>query len=725
MSTLSFALDDAFSWRTALSLAMASKLNHEESSSIEMSTTSEWGFSFYQTITGHNVIGFAAARDDVFLVSFRGTQSFGSWLLEEHKLEQRPYGSIHAGFLETYRSVENEIRTILSASPARKLWLTGHGLGGAVASIAAAELLEEASIAGIYSYGQPRLGDEASAGFFQGKFANRCFRIINDRDLLSRLPPAPFIPLGHLVCFDSAGNASFGDPGEIVSALEPEPYTPGKFGDLQSKARQLNGDIQKRGLSGSLLDTSLEGLFPSLADSRLDRYIALIKRYVLAPAIDPLLHVEDAVRSFAGETNQGFNTARPRKGLGETVSVLLRLKEPLWTPPSGLTIGSRIGNILRAQGSLEDLRKLKADTGIESVEVSRDAGGQELATSVPFVGGDAVHRPPLSEKGDAALVGFIDSGIDVLHEAFRDTLGKTRILAVWNQFDDTGPTPHAVDPAHFQQSFGTLYLASDIQDFINGVKATPPGLRDPKLHGTHVASIAAGRAVGAIADGMAPEARIVAVIPKMAAKPNDPVSVGYSSSHLEALVFLKRVSDGGSVVSIPPCPMAVNVSLGMNAGAHDGTSSLEAIFDSINNKGRDPGFVIAKSAGNERGWGGHARLQVFEGLKEIRWESSGNYRQQDYIELWYDGFDEVEFQLCDPAGNITPPITRLTRKVTQTLGGNICNLVLTINHRDNGDNQLLITIEPVTATIQAGTWKIIVLGKKVRSERRVIDVWVE
>ena len=296
---------------------------------------------------------------------------------------------------------------------------------------------------------------------------------------------------------------------------------------------------------------------------------------------------------------------------------------------------------------------------------------------------------------------------------------------MWNQKDNAGPSPHTVDAAHFGQSNGTLYLASDIQAFIDGTKPTPSALRDPELHGTHVASIAAGRSVGALASGMAPEARIVVVIPKMRTAQGDPSSIGYSASHFEALAFLKCVAAGGNGVSAAALPMAVNVSLGMNAGAHDGTSLVEAGFVSITTKGQDPGFVIVKSAGNERGFGGHARVQAFHGMVPIQWDSGNQFRFQDYMELWYQSFDELEFTLVDPANNSSAKVSRLNKDVNQSLGGNACHMVLTERHKDNGDNCLVITIVPSTAAIQAGLWTLNVIGTSVRSKTGQVDIWVE
>ena len=47
-------------------------------------------------------------------------------------------------------------------------------------------------------------------------------------------------------------------------------------------------------------------------------------------------------------------------------------------------------------------------------------------------------------------------------------------------------------------------------------------------------------------------------------------------------------------------PVVVNISQGMNAGAHDGRSALELGFEHFSDGGRMPGRVVVKSAGNER-----------------------------------------------------------------------------------------------------------------------------
>ncbi|GEM_PF-837994 len=746
--------NSSFSWRTSLSLAVASSVSYEAEAVVKNIGVNNWGFSRVVFFDVDETQGFIASVDDVVLVAFRGTESLGDWLsnLDLASRQWPGHGELHNGFLACYERVKNLVLAEVSkGGRAKKLWLTGHSLGGALATIAAADLTSAHVVAGVHTFGQPRLGDQSFQRFIEQHLPNKFFRFVNDDDIVPRIPPG-FEHVGKLIHFDAQGRVQKAEPGVEAAEIETPPLTEIEFRQMQAEMKLVKATLDTHGAVGTeAFDASVEGLFPSISDHRIANYIAAIRRQTLGATIDSTLERADAESVFANlsvelatpsvlesfeaapeamkSISRGPSSARkaPQKPSSELFPVLIRLRDENWSAPETVDIHSRIGAFASAQTSLEGLAQLENDPLVISIEASREAGKPELAASVPFVGGDVVHRPPIEEKGDAAIVGVVDAGVDVLHEAFRDAAGKSRIIAYWDQRGSGGPTPKALPGGLFTQDYGVVYTAANIDNFISGALAPPTALHgDAGLgHGTHVASIAAGRAVGTLPDGMAPEAKIIVVAPHMKTGPGDPPSLGYSNSHVDALQFLKLVVKGGNVLLSDPLPIAVNISLGMNAGAHDGSSTLEAVFDAVTQSGRDPGYVIVKSAGNERGHGGHARVRAFTGVESIGWNSSDVFRNQDYFELWHSSLDKMTFTLVDPAGNRSAEVSSATPEVKQTLGGNVCQLRLTEIHPDNGASRLSVTIMMGANPIQAGVWSLKITGTAIGSGEANVDMWVE
>lgn len=722
--------EPSFSWQRALSLASASQLSYERAHVVENVMKNSWGYQNVRFFDAKDTECFIAESEQHAIIAFRGTKGFGDWVgnLKVLGFKTENYGMVHKGFYDAFHDVRPQLMPVLPT--AKPIWLTGHSLGGALASIAAAEWIDKFDINGIFTYGQPRLGDDDFIEAIKGAYADKFFRFVNDDDIVTRIPPG-YRHVGRLIHFDSDGSIKQIMTEFDAESAEAEALTQEEFQQIKEDIAKIRESLERHKPAEEVeaaLDVSVEGFFPSFQDHRMELYIANIRRQIPEEIADFQLSAE---RQFVEATDMSFATrgalARgPDQPSDLQFGVLIRLANTSWEPPENLKIGSKFATFATAQVTHDDLDVLKSDPNVVSIEVSRDAGVEDLATSVPFVKADQIHRPPVDERGDAALIGIIDTGIDVLHEAFLDDNGVSRILGVWDQRDNSGPSPHAVDPASFSQDYGTLYVAGDIAGFLGSPHTTPGSLRDPSAHGTHVASIAAGRAVGPnLADGMAPDACLLVVIPNSRTAPGDPPSLGYSVTHVDALYFLKSVAAGNNIVSTNAMPIAVNVSLGMNAGAHDGLSKLEAAFDSVSTSGQDPGYVIIKSAGNERGRGGHASVRAIEGgLINIEWDSSG-FRFQDYIEVWYNGRDELRFELIDPAGNTSPVVDENQDQVAVTLGGNHCRLNLETLHPDNGDKLLDITILPQTHSIQDGRWKLHIEGVSLRSGEGWVDAWVE
>lgn len=403
------------------------------------------------------------------------------------------------------------------------------------------------------------------------------------------------------------------------------------------------------------------------------------------------------------------------------IPILIQVRRLEWTGDhvAGFHRYSRVGDIVTGSASMSAIEELGKDPDVMRVDVSRDAGEEELDVSVPAVRADVVNRRASTDQGIHALVGIIDGGIDVLHEAFQDDNGKTRIVAVWDQRDSTGPAPK--DDAG-NALYGTLHTSADIDSYILSGVVPAGSRRDPSGHGTHVASIAAGRAAGGFSGGVAPKAGIVIVIPKINTPHGDPRSIGYSMSHVDALAFMDRIAIKEGK------PIAVNISLGMNAGAHDGTSTLEAAFDNFTSSGRMPGRVLIKSAGNAAMQDLHANFQIGESQQiALKWNSWNTPRRADVIEVWYNSADDLAFTISAPNNAGTTPILDRdnNRDISRFANGNACSTTLDRFYRDNGDTRLVITITRGTAPgIAMGEWTLTARATEVLSVGTV-DAWIE
>ncbi|MGY0019062.1 lipase family protein [Streptomyces sp. cg35] len=159
--------------------------------------------------------GGSAGRPLSILI-FRGTEFGGVSLTDIYTdivTETVPYpdtvGSmVHAGFLRGFKYAWPEIVGHLggrgkSKNEIGELYITGHSLGGALAVFAACELFDNGlkqltkdlreelqhAFRGLYTFGQPMVGDQAFADHFQEIFGAMTFRHVYQYDLVPRFPP--------------------------------------------------------------------------------------------------------------------------------------------------------------------------------------------------------------------------------------------------------------------------------------------------------------------------------------------------------------------------------------------------------------------------------------------------------------------------------------------------------------------------------------------------------
>lgn len=104
---------------------------------------------------------------------------------------------VHNGFRLAYEQVKDGLAGQLRALAPRSLWLAGHSLGGALATLAAADLATTADlgpkIGGLYTFGSPRVGNQP----FVDGLAVPHWRMANGQDEVPEVPPEMPLPYRH------------------------------------------------------------------------------------------------------------------------------------------------------------------------------------------------------------------------------------------------------------------------------------------------------------------------------------------------------------------------------------------------------------------------------------------------------------------------------------------------------------------------------------------------
>ncbi|WP_133511941.1 lipase family protein [Candidatus Thiosymbion oneisti] len=142
--------------------------------------------------------GIVIKHEDFVVAAFRGTDEIGDWLDNLNAVPQcGPLGGdVHTGFyralMDIWPQMKTAIRSFCRTSnglPDRPLWLTGHSLGGALATLAVATLMEaDETFYGAYMFGSPRVGNKVFARHFNVEAKGKVFRFQNNADIVTRVP---------------------------------------------------------------------------------------------------------------------------------------------------------------------------------------------------------------------------------------------------------------------------------------------------------------------------------------------------------------------------------------------------------------------------------------------------------------------------------------------------------------------------------------------------------
>ncbi len=231
--------------------------------------------------------------------------------------------------------------------------------------------------------------------------------------------------------------------------------------------------------------------------------------------------------------------------------------------------------------------------------------------------------------GQGVLVGFIDTGIDYTHPAFRYEDGSSKIVAIWDQTQENG-----TKPAGF--GYGTEYKREMLnQALISENPLETVSTTDVDGHGTFLAGIACGREE-LIEDftGYAPLAEIVMVKLKPAKRylreyycVSEKTVCFQENDIALGIRYLRETAQREGK------PMIICLGVGSNIQAHDGTDLISRMLDEITSQ---VGFCAVVAAGNQGNTAAHYRGGLF-----------GRNTDGSRLDAMQYGFDDVQLRVAE------------------------------------------------------------------------------
>jgi len=193
----------AYHPETALSLAVACDLAYKAESTVK-STVKSWGFPEPATIDVHkgkdiDTQGYVMADDTDIICVFRGSDAIEDWFANfQAATDPGPLNNTkaHEGFQDALYPAVIALSNAIDGfgGSDKRLWLTGHSLGGALCSLYAGMLQENGyDVYGVYNFASPRPGDDNFAVALNEKLADGPhYRVVNEGDIVPHVPPEPF-----------------------------------------------------------------------------------------------------------------------------------------------------------------------------------------------------------------------------------------------------------------------------------------------------------------------------------------------------------------------------------------------------------------------------------------------------------------------------------------------------------------------------------------------------
>ncbi|MBW4874953.1 MAG: S8 family serine peptidase [Paeniclostridium sp.] len=356
-------------------------------------------------------------------------------------------------------------------------------------------------------------------------------------------------------------------------------------------------------------------------------------------------------------------------------------------------IGAKVEDLGYGFGILiikvNDLNRIIELEGLQYIELPKilytSAYDSNRASCIPSVWNN------YNLTGEGILVGFLDTGIDYTHNAFKDADGNTRIEYIYDLEN------------------GIVYDKNKINE---ALKSEDPFSIVPEIdlsgHGTHVAGIAcAGGNINFDNYGVAYKSSIAMV--KITGE--NSLRAALSTQLMRGLKFLMDKSNEINK------PLVVNISLSTNDGSHNGSSLLEKYIQTFTQLQK---AVIVVAAGNEGNSAHHVggKMKKEEDLDL----NIGDGEKGIILDFFKPVLVDVSVEVISPTGISTGPMGLSESYKERFVGREKIVLYSTGPKPFDIQGQTTISILPLGDTITSGGWRIIV--RKLNNYEGYFDVWL-
>jgi len=385
---------------------------------------------------------------------------------------------------------------------------------------------------------------------------------------------------------------------------------------------------------------------------------------------------------------------------------------------SGVRVVSQVGNIFTARMTKDEIGNLRKVAGLKSARLARYTRPHLNVSRVDVnavAEQNPVGTPPVYQgrAGRNMIIGDIDSGIDWTRADFSDSLGKTRILYIWDQNDAIGPGPSGF-------GYGSEFTKTQIDNTPGSVRQT-----DSDGHGTSVAGVLVGN--GSQTGCAQPAYRYVGIAPlaNFIEVKTDFTDAGIIDG--VNYVFQKAAALGKDAV--------VNLSLGSQFGPHDGSDTFATAISALTG----PGRIVVASSGNDQEDNIHGKLTSTSqtpGTDKFTFQVPSYARNpgtfNDYILItgWYDPTASYSLRLRGPLASDTLSCGFANSRDRQISGAGKCfianqHALFGYAGTPKGRQFEIEIYDSVAASSpRTGTWTIEVTANNATSVGKRVDMWI-